>query len=148
MKTTSRWTRCAKKSPPDLWYCGAVHGSLCRWHDRVSSRQMVPCNVCSGDENYISRPVCESTTSICKYHGVGIYVCYMPTRFVGRRVGYTAAVNFPDLTAPIPVLRRYSIRTVPCAAGSRQFESIPCTKTQLEVQGIRGRYSLMEWCCA
>ena len=46
---------------------------------------MMPQIVWSGDENYIGRPVCESTTSTCKHHGVGIYVCYMPTRFVGRR---------------------------------------------------------------
>ena len=64
---------------------------------------MVPRIVWSGDENYISRPVCESATSKCKYHGVGIYVCYMPTRFVGRREVGNAAVNFPDLTA-IPEL--------------------------------------------
>ena len=55
---------------------------------------MMPQIVWSGDENYISPPVCESATSKCKYHGVGIYVCYIPTRFVGRReVWYGAAVN-------------------------------------------------------
>ena len=61
--------------------------------------------VWSGDENYISRPVCESATSTCKYHGVGIYVCYIPTRFVGRRevVLVRRRRELPDLTAYISV---------------------------------------------
>ena len=62
----------------------------------------MPQIVWSGDENDISRPVCESATSTCKYHGVGIYVCYIPTRFVGRReVGVRRRRDFPDLTAYI-----------------------------------------------
>ena len=68
---------------------------------------MMPQIVWSGDENYISRPVCESATSTCKYHGVGIYVCYTPTRFVGRRevVLVRRRREFPDLTAYISVAR-------------------------------------------
>ena len=103
MKTTSRRTRRAKKFPPDLWCRAVAHGSSCRWHGRVSSRQMMPQIVWSGDENYIGRPVCESTTSTCKHHGVGIYVCYMPTRFVGRReVWYGAFVISRIGLPPIP----------------------------------------------
>ena len=70
---------------------------------------MMPQIVWSDDENYIGRPVCESTTSTCKHHGVGIYVCYMPTRFVGRReVWYGAYVISRIGLPPIPMIRKHA----------------------------------------
>ena len=64
---------------------------------------MMPQIVWSGDENYISRPVCESATSTCKYHGVGIYICVLHTDALrgSTRSLVRRRREFPDLTAYI-----------------------------------------------